>query len=201
MISPVVLTIGHSNHSLERFVGLLRGHGVTAVADVRSEPYSRLNPEFNREFLERALRESEVAYVFLGRELGARSKDPTVYEQGRVQYRKMAQTKLFRAGLQRVISGAQSHRIALLCAEKEPLSCHRTLLVGRELDASGISVAHIHADGTLEPHDKAMNRLLRLLGMPTVDLFRTRDELIADACDIQGQRIAYVDDDMLVGTD
>ncbi len=200
-MTPAVLTIGHSKHTLERFIELLRGHGVTAVADVRSEPYSRFNPEFNREFLERMMRGNEVAYVFLGRELGARSKDPTVYEQGRVQYRKLAQSNLFRAGLKRVVNGAQSHRIALLCAEKEPLSCHRTLLVARELDALGIPVAHIHADGTLERHGEAMNRLLSLVGMPIADLFRTREELIAEACDMQGQRIAYVDDEMLVGTE
>jgi uncharacterized protein (DUF488 family) len=198
---PTVLTIGHSKHTLERFIELLWEHGVTAVADVRSEPYSRFNPEFNREFLERVMKMKEIVYVFLGRELGARSKDPAVYAQGRVQYRKLAQTDLFRAGLQRVINGAQSHRIALLCAEKEPLSCHRTLLVGRELETVGIRVAHIHADGSLEPHAEAMSRLLRTLRLPLVDLFRTREELIAEACDIQGQRIAHVDDDMLEGSD
>jgi uncharacterized protein (DUF488 family) len=201
MMAPSVLTIGHSRHSIERFVELLRGHDVTAVADVRSEPYSRFNPGFNREFLERALKQNGVAYVFLGRELGARSKDPSVYDHGRVQYRMLARTHPFREGLQRIINGSQTHRITLLCAEKEPLSCHRTLLVGRELDALGVSVVHIHDDGTLEPHSEAMNRLLGMLGMPTTDLFRTRAELIADACDIQGERIAYVDDDMLVEAD
>jgi uncharacterized protein (DUF488 family) len=195
---PTVLTIGHSTHPLERFIELLEKFGVTAVADVRSKPYSRHIPEFNREALEHVLRGNEVAYVFLGRELGARSKDPTVYREGRVQYRKLAQTNLFKTGLQRVINGAQSHRITLLCAEKDPLSCHRTLLVARELDALGIPVAHIHADGALEPHAEAMDRLLRLVGMPTADLFLTKEELIAQACDIQGRRIAYVDDDLLV---
>lgn len=196
MTTPTVLTIGHSNHPLERFIELLRAHEVTAVADVRSAPYSRFNPNFNREPFQEVLKEHGIAYVFLGRELGARSKDPTCYEQGRVQYRKLAQTDLFRAGLQRVVRGGHSYRLALLCAEKEPLACHRALLVSRELEGLGVPVAHIHADGNLEPHAEAMTRLLGMLGMSDTDLFRTKEELIAEACALQEQQIAYVDEDM-----
>jgi uncharacterized protein (DUF488 family) len=113
-----------------------------------------------------------------------------------VQYARVAKTPLFREGLQRVIRGANRHRIALLCAEREPLSCHRTLLVARELERNGVEVAHIHADGTLEPHKEAMVRLLRLLGLlDQRDIFKNRDEMIADACAIQEQRIAYVDEE------
>ncbi len=196
MTTPMVLTIGHSTHGLERFVELLRKHDVTVVADVRSSPYSRINPDFNREALQATLKEHGIAYVFLGRELGARSRDPKCYVQGKVQYRRLAETELFRAGLGRIVQDAQSHRIALLCAEKEPLACHRTLLVGRELEALGVSVAHIHADGSLEAHAAAMTRLLGMLGMSDRDLFRTRGELIAEACARQEQQIAYVDEDM-----
>lgn len=196
MTTPTVLTIGHSNHSIERFINLLRAHDVTAVGDVRSAPYSRFNPDFNREPFQEVLKKHGVVYVFLGRELGARSKDPTCYEQGRVQYRKLAQTDLFRAGLQRVIHGAYSYRLALLCAEKEPLACHRTLLVSRELEGLGVPVAHIHADGNLESHAEAMTRLVGMLRMSDTDLFRTKEELIAEACALQEQQIAYVDGDM-----
>ena len=201
MVNLAVLTIGHSNHSIARFTELLRAHAVTAVADVRSRPYSRLYPDFNQESLAEALKNQGIAYVFLGAELGARSEDPACYEHGRVQYRKLAKTSLFQAGLRRVIDGAGTYRLALLCAEKEPLACHRTLLVSRELEAAGVAVTHIHGDGRLELQSEAMTRLVRLLGMPDTDLYRSKEELIADACAAQEQRIAYVDEKMRAGAD
>src|SRR6266496_4132642 len=82
---PTVLTIGHSSHPIERFVALLRQHGVTAVADVRSAPYSRHQPQFNKDLLQRSLKDAGIAYIFLGKELGARSEDRSCYENGRVQ--------------------------------------------------------------------------------------------------------------------
>lgn len=200
MTNDVVLTIGHSNHSPEAFLELIRAYSVTAIADVRSQPYSRFNPTFNREVLAELLKEEGIAYVFLGRELGARSDDPTCYENGRVKYRKLAATSLFKSGLLRVIEGAQSYRVALLCAEKEPLSCHRTLLVSRELEGLGVPVAHIHADGSLELHADAMTRLLRMRGMPESELFRTRDQLIVDACAAQEESIAFINEDMRLET-
>lgn len=192
-MSTVVFTIGHSNHTLEKILSLLGEHHVTAVADVRSAPYSRFNPSFNRERLHLALKEHGIQYVFLGAELGARSKDPSCYEGGRVQYRRLAQTDLFKSGLQRVVQGAHRYRVALLCAEKEPLDCHRTILVARELEAEGFPVAHIHADGRLEPHTEAVRRLFRLVGLPEADLFRSQESLIEEAYGRQEARIAYVD--------
>lgn len=196
MIIPKILTIGHSNHSVERFLTLLWAQGVTAVADVRSSPYSRINPDFNREFLQKKLKENGIAYVFLGRELGARPSDPSYYEKGRVQFQRLSQSPAFKEGLQRVLEGAQSYRLVLLCAEAEPLSCHRTLLVARQLTALAVPVAHIHADGTLESHDEAMTRLLQMLGKPKADLYRSNQEMIEDACALQEKRIAYTDEDM-----
>jgi uncharacterized protein (DUF488 family) len=190
------MTIGHSNHSMEKLIDLLHIHSVTAVADVRSSPYSRVNPHFNRESLRQKLKDSGIIYVFLGRELGARPIDSHYYEQGKVQFRRLSESSLFREGLDRVTKGAELFNLALMCAEKEPLECHRTLLVARELVARGVSVAHIHADTSLETHDEAMGRLIRMLGMPTKDLYRTMEEVVSDACALQEQRIAYVDDDM-----
>ena len=145
-----VFTIGHSTHAQERFVALLELHAITAVCDVRSKPYSRLNPQFNREELEKALTAHAIAYRFLGRELGARSDDPTCYEDGKVKYQKLAETDLFKRGLKRVLRGLKENfRIALMCAEKEPLECHRTILVARYLVALGINVWHIHLDAAV----------------------------------------------------
>ena len=195
MNTPVsVLTIGHSTHSLDTFLSLLRLHSVTAVADVRSTPFSRYSPHFNRDSVESSLRADGIRYVFLGRELGARSDDPSCYEKGRVQYGRLAQTRLFSAGIERVIRGAKDYRIALMCAEKEPLDCHRTLLVSRDLERRGMQVAHILADGRLELHCAAMERLLDLTGVPHQDMFRSRDELVADAVARHELRVAYVDE-------
>lgn len=191
-----IFTIGHSTHTVERFVDLLRQHGVTAVADVRSSPYSRFNPQFNRETLERALKEQGIAYVFLGKELGARSDDPSCYEKGRVQYDRLARTDLFREGLERVLKGAKSYRVALMCAEKEPLECHRTFLVSRALVSQGVPVSHILANGLVETHSVLMNRLIGVVGLSKTDLFRSNDELIEAACALQEERIAYTDQNM-----
>jgi uncharacterized protein (DUF488 family) len=189
-----VLTIGHSIHSTSAFIALLRQHGVTALADVRSAPFSRFNPQFNKEKLMLSLRAHDIKYVFLGRELGARPDDPSCYENGRVRYSRLARTASFHRGLGRVMRGAYDHRIALMCAEKEPLECHRTILVARALVEHGVNVAHILADGKLEPHGDSMMRLLGVLGLPQKDLFRSRQELIAQALALQEERIAYVDE-------
>ncbi len=188
----VVFTIGHSTHSQRRFIDLLQHIGITAVCDVRSQPYSRLNPQFNREELEVALLADGIVYRFLGNELGARSDDPTCYEKGRVQYSRLAETTPFKRGLRRILTGVkEGFRIAMMCAEKEPLECHRTILVARHLLTLGIHVEHIHADGRLETHDAAIRRLARMHSLPEEDMFRSHEELLADAYRRQEQRVAY----------
>src|SRR6185503_20999401 len=97
-------------------------------------------------------RDAGIAYIYLGKELGARTDDRSCYENGRVQYARLARTDLFRSGIERVRTGARTHSVALMCAEKEPLECHRTLLVTRALEREGEVVSHIHADGRLESH-------------------------------------------------
>lgn len=189
-----VFTIGHSTHSAEVFLALLRQHGIEAVADVRSSPFSRFNPQFNREPLEQFLKTNGIRYVFLGKELGARSEDRSCYLDGRVQYGRLAQTPLFQNGLDRVLQGAAKYHVALMCAEKEPLECHRTLLVAKAVLARGQPVLHIHADGHLETHEAAMERLLEVTGLPKEDLFRSKQELLSEALTRQEQQVAYVDE-------
>jgi uncharacterized protein (DUF488 family) len=194
-----IYTIGHSAHPVGVFAALLAMHNVTVVADVRSSPRSRFNPQFNRADLERSLAAADIRYVFLGRELGARSDDPSCYDKGQVKYARLARTAAFRRGIERLLKGATEHRIACMCAEKEPLECHRTLLVARALVAEGVEVAHIHADGRLESHAAAMERLLDIAGLPRQDLFRSREELLAEALARQEERVAYVDARMDAG--
>ena len=189
----IVFTVGHSTHPIEKLLDLLRRNEISAVADVRSQPYSRVNPQFNREPLKEALREAGISYAFLGRELGARSEDRSCYTDGKVQYDRLAKTDLFQEGLRRVIDGAAHYRIALLCAEKDPLTCHRTILVARNLVAQGLGTAHILADGSLEPHEQALDRLLKEEGVGSADFFKPRQELVDEAYAKRGSDIAYVE--------
>ena len=177
-IAPTIFTIGHSTHSSAEFIELLRRHGADAVADVRSSPHSRFNPGFNREPLQQCLKAAGVTYAFLGDDLGGRPSDPACYSEGRVQYDRVAATESFKRGVARILHGAQRYRVALLCSEKEPLACHRTLLIAPALVARGIPVVHIHADGGLEPHADAMTRLLADLGLPPRDLYRDEQDVI-----------------------
>jgi uncharacterized protein (DUF488 family) len=190
-MTKTIYTIGHSNVTSERLLALLEQHGITAVADVRSRPYSRFNPQFNREALASALKTSGREYLFLGPELGARSEDRACYRAGRAQYTLIAQTPLFERGIERLMAEMENFRVAILCAEKEPLSCHRSILIARYLHEKNISVRHILEDGSLEDHDALLLRLLALHGIQENHLFHTRDELVAIAYEKQAEQIEY----------
>lgn len=192
--SVEIFTIGHSTHAIETFIKLLKQYGVTAVVDVRSSPYSRYAPQFNKEALGLELRKHGIHYVFLGRELGAKPDDPSCFENGHVSFARLSETALFRKGLDRVLDGASKYRIALMCAEKEPLECHRTILVACALKKRGAEIVHIHADGHIESYEESISRLLTLTKVPGEDLFRTHEELVDEAFLRQGLRIAFSDD-------
>lgn len=195
-LTSTLYTIGHSNHNIDVFIGLLLQHGVTALGDVRSHPYSRYVPQFSRDSLKKALSDAGIAYVFLGKELGARSDNPACYRQGKIQYDRLAQEPVFAEGIERIKKGMQQHCIALMCMEKDPLNCHRALLVSRKLFEAGISVNHIHADGSLESHEALESRLLAACKLPEGDIFTSREEFILQAYLIQGERVAYQDEAM-----
>jgi uncharacterized protein (DUF488 family) len=196
-MSKYLYTIGHSNHSIESFISLLQRHGVTALGDVRSHPYSRFVQQFSQEPLKSALAAAGIAYVFLGKELGARSMNAACYKQGRVQYDLLAKEPLFMEGIERLNQGMVRYQIALMCAEKDPIECHRALLVARKLFEAGISVNHILADGSLESHENMESRLLAVCKLPEGDMFKSREEFISDAYAIQGERVAYQDEAMV----
>ncbi len=186
-----IYTVGHSTQSIEKFLGLLQKQGVTAIADVRSTPYSRFNPQFNREDLGSALKANGIRYVFLGKELGARSDDECCYIDGKVRYKLLAKTPLFQSGINRVMEGAETLKIALMCAEKDPLDCHRTILVARELVNRGANITHILQDGSTELHRDAIARLIAKMGLGEADMFRSEELTVEDAYEKQGERIAY----------
>lgn len=190
-MSALIFTIGHSTHSIERFTELLAQHGVTALADVRSAPYSRIAPQFRRDALAASMQARGIAYVFLGRELGARRDEPEVYDGDIARYERIAGTEAFACGVQRVEQGASKFRVALMCAEKDPITCHRALLVARQLSLRGHAIEHIREDGAAESTASFEERLLAATGVAGADLFRSREELVADAYRIHGERMAY----------
>jgi uncharacterized protein (DUF488 family) len=189
-----VFTIGHSNLEFMKFAGLLKQQDIQAVADVRSSPYSQYSPHFNREPLQLALRQQGISYVFLGEELGARRSEPECYVNGRVDYSLIAQTPAFIRGLDRLVQGAAKMRVAIMCAEKDPLDCHRCILVSPRLKERGINVQHIHDDGTLESQEQAEYRLAQMFNRAELELFGAPDELVAEAYRLQGEKIAYEED-------
>jgi uncharacterized protein (DUF488 family) len=191
-----LLTIGHSIHPMGAFIALLKQHGVTALVDVRSHPYSRHFPQHSKDALKDALAQENITYVFLGKELGARSKNPACYRQGKAQYELLAREPLFAVGLERLRSGMERFRVALMCAEKDPLDCHRAVLVARRVYESGVPVEHILSDGRIETHAEMEARMLGLLKMSDADMFRSREEILEEAYRLRGEQIAYQDAEM-----
>ncbi len=186
-----IWTIGHSNHPVEKFISLLATHNISAIADVRSFPSSRYNPQFNREALKHSLTEAGISYVFLGKELGARAEDESVYVDGQVQYHLLAKTELFRSGITRLLNGANRQSIAIMCAEKEPLDCHRTILVANELHKRDIEIKHILATNEIEDWSDSMFRLREQFKLDQPDLFRSEEQLVEEALSLQASKIAY----------
>lgn len=186
-----VLTIGHSTYVWEHFASLLRGAGVTAVADVRTSPYSRRGPHFNRDELRERLRQDGVQYVFLGNELGGRPKEPSLYNNGVADYEKMAKTAVFARGLGRVVEGAKNYRIALLCSERDPLNCHRCLLVGRALAENGVRVSHVLERGEVTTQAEIEDRLLQFYDRGAHDLFLPQADRLAAAYRARARKVAF----------
>lgn len=190
-MSGILYTIGHSNYSLDAFLELLRRHEIEMVCDVRSSPYSAYCPHFNREALVPPLQDFRFEYAFLGRELGARTEDTACYRNGKVSYALLAETEPFRNGLREVKSAMQARRVALMCAEKDPLTCHRSILICRHLRDETDSICHILETGEVETQHEAEYRLLKELKIDYPDLFNTEEELIEQAYDTRGEKIAF----------
>jgi uncharacterized protein (DUF488 family) len=146
-----VFTIGHSNHSAEKFAGLLKRHEIEVLVDTRSHPYSRHAPHFNIRDIVATLSDDSIGYLFLGPELGGRPEEKEFYDaEGRVDYALIEKSQPFLDGIHRLEKEIRARRVALLCSEEDPAGCHRRLLVGRALSERGIVVRHIRGDGSVE---------------------------------------------------
>lgn len=146
----VIHTVGHSDHTIEAFVDLLRRHGIALVVDVRSQPYSRWAPQFNRETLARDLQDAGIVYRFMGDTLGGRPADPMLYDPGqeRPDYQRVEQTPGYQAGIDQLLDLAGSEKVAVMCSEGDHRHCHRHLLITQTLLERDVRVLHIQPDGT-----------------------------------------------------
>jgi uncharacterized protein (DUF488 family) len=186
-----IYSIGHSNLSLERFMELLRNVGVGAIADVRSAPFSRRAPWFSQSEFKAGLSNNGLAYSFLGSELGGRPKEQHLFRGGVADYSAMARLPSFQIGLDRLLHGSEKYSIAMVCSERDPLHCHRCLLIGRQLAVKGAETCHIHSNGSEETQREAEERLLREENLSADDLLWPRDERLHEAYLRRNLQVAY----------
>lgn len=168
-----IRTIGHSNHPIERFIAMLKAGGVERLVDVRSVPWSRRFPQFGRERLARSLAGAGIGYAWEGEALGGKPKAGGGYDA-------LAARPDFREAIDRLIAERAGTSLCLMCAEKEPLDCHRTVLVSRRLAERAVPVEHLLADGTARPHAEIEETLLEKAG-GGADLFENREARLARA--------------------
>jgi uncharacterized protein (DUF488 family) len=144
----VIWTVGHSTQPVDELVAVLQAARIEVLADVRSQPYSRHNPQFRQENLQASLQAAGLRYVFLGTELGGRPPEPEFYDvKGHARYDLVMGTERFGAGLERLLTGAAAYRVAIMCSEEDPARCHRRLLVTRALVQREVEVRHIRGNG------------------------------------------------------
>ena len=164
-----IKTIGHSNHAIEHFIALLEAGSVEAVVDVRSVPYSRRFPQFGRERLTQSLAARGILYRYEGAALGGKPIRGEDYDS-------LAAKPEFAAALSRLVAGAAATTLCLMCAEKDPLDCHRTMLVSRRLAERGVAIDHLLADGTQRSHEAIEDSLLESSGQSALDLFTANED-------------------------
>jgi uncharacterized protein (DUF488 family) len=153
-----IYTIGHSNHSLETFLNLLRDLRIDVVVDIRSKPSSQVVPHFNRKPLENSLKMSGFKYLYFGKELGGKPDSKEFYDaNGHVLYNLIAKSPPFIQAIERLLKGINEYRVVLLCSEENPTDCHRRLLVGKVLQDKGVNIEHIRADGRVQSEEELCN--------------------------------------------
>lgn len=187
-------TIGYGNTLIETFISLLEVNNIEFICDVRSYPYGGYIPDYSRDKLEETLKKINIQYLFLGKELGGRFDDPSCYINNQVDYDLVAKTALFKEGIQRIISGTKKFTIALMCAEKDPINCHRSLLITRHITSRHNKIMHIHHDGKLETHNEFEIRLQNLSGVENMPLFEdeeSKKETLHNAYKKHSKKVAY----------
>lgn len=179
MNESTLYSIGHGNKHPEEFINELKAFNISYLLDIRSNPWSKWNPWFNKSALEEALKEHHIVYVYLGDKLGGLPSDRSCYDAaGKVVYDRIKEKDFFREGMNRLIMASQNKvRLAVMCSESKPEECHRTKLVGQELLKAGISMNHIISATVVKSQETVMTELTKGLG--TVDLFGNIKEFVS----------------------
>ena len=183
----VIFTIGYAAFDVKEFIAALKTYKISAVTDVRSIPYSKFRADYNREALAKIFRENGIQYVYMGDSLGARFDDKSVYVNGVVDFDLAEKLESFRNGIARLEVGAKKFVIAVMCAEKDPIDCHRSILISKVLSKK-FDVYHIHGDASIESHKKLENRLEKMFGFDQAVLLGNTLSL---AYRKQSKKIAY----------
>lgn len=194
-------TIGHSVHSVERFVDMLNKYDINCLIDVRSTPYSRFAPQYNISEIKKVLQNNQKQYIFMGEEFGARRSDTALYDSsGVLDFNKVIKSSLFQSGFKRVKTGLdKGFNIAFMCTEKDPIDCHRSILVGRAFDDEKFDVSNIHEDGSAETQEELIERLLNhyFPNRNQANIFdflegeKKREDLVHEAYILRNKDIAY----------
>lgn len=186
-----IYTIGYSKFNIKDFIDTLKKNSINAIADVRSSPFSKFKPEFNKDNLAKELNKLNIRYVFLGDYCGARVNDESCYINGKADYKLISKSKKFQEGLKRIRNGVQKYRIALMCAESDPITCHRDILICRNLKSPDLKIKHIINADKIELNEESEKRLIDLFKLNQNELFNDRKDLIEEAYNKQSLIIAY----------
>ena len=150
-MSRTIYTIGHSNHSQDAFLNLLRANGIEVLVDTRSAPYSKYATQFNAPELKPTMAEEGISYIYLGFALGGKPRREKSYDTNEhALYDRIARTESFRLGIAELEGTAERHRVAIMCAEENPTDCHRRLLIGEVLQSRGYEIRHIRGNGRIQ---------------------------------------------------
>jgi uncharacterized protein (DUF488 family) len=195
VMTSELYTIGYASFSMDDFINTLRKYDITALVDVRSAPYSKFRPEFKKDHLQKALTDNRISYIFSGNLLGARVADSACYADGKLNYSLLKEREHFKTGITSLLNLISSkgliHQIpAIMCAEKDPINCHRTFLVCRTLRSYPINIKHILEDGSCEAHSITEKRLLQFYKLDHPDIFRSESDLLEESYDRQCEKIA-----------
>jgi uncharacterized protein (DUF488 family) len=197
MPDETVFTIGHSRHDIDHFTDLLNKFGVNCVIDVRSSPYSRIAPQYNKDALSSTLKNNNILYMHFEKEFGARHTRPSLLnEDGKVDFDKVRETDEFKQGLARLRNGLElGYRIVLMCSEANPFDCHRFSLISYQLVKEGVRVNHILEDGDFVENSELENQLLEKYykKLPQSTLFETvtKEMQLEVAYRLRSKYVAY----------
>ena len=192
-----IYTIGHSIYEIKDFVKLLKQNQINTIVDVRSAPYSKFAPQYNREALKKYLKQNSICYIFMGNLLGARYEDKTLlFDDGKVDFKKVQETKNFQDGVMRLQKGIEKgYSISLMCSEKEAFDCHRFGLISEFLSKKSIEINHIYPDKVVlqqELEQKLLKKYEKQI--PKIDLFNQNidfQEQLKEAYKLRNKDIAY----------